>query len=184
MLVVTLPTRDQFEVLKYLKGVWHEIFDIRFFRFFDELVFNCPQVSPWSHFEFLRKFSEIFERKTDSWKKAEVENLVSDSLSRKTRLLHRLDASSTKYQSPFSYKEFSRKNRDCVNLTMEKNYMYVHMYYNTYLLASASVISLLEYLLLSSDRIFSLTEGNQPCSVKTVLIKTIKKRIVNNDTVE
>ncbi len=39
-----------------LKGVWHEIFE---FRFFHESVSHWPRLS-YCHFEFLRKFAEIF----------------------------------------------------------------------------------------------------------------------------
>jgi hypothetical protein len=47
-----------------LKGVWHEIFDFRFFvNQFTGLLCN---ISHWGHFEFLRKFADIFESKGSS----------------------------------------------------------------------------------------------------------------------
>jgi hypothetical protein len=45
---------------KHLKGVWHEIFD---FRFFSWIGFPGPWVYYGDHIEFLWKFAEIFESK-------------------------------------------------------------------------------------------------------------------------
>jgi hypothetical protein len=49
----------------FLKGVWHEIFDLRFFH---ESVSTGPLsiVYHEGHFEFLQKFVEIFESKAST----------------------------------------------------------------------------------------------------------------------
>jgi hypothetical protein len=42
---------------RWLKGVWHEIFDFRFFSWISP---PGPQVFHWGRFEFFRKYAEIF----------------------------------------------------------------------------------------------------------------------------
>ncbi len=48
---------------RILKGVWHEIFD---FRFFNESVSSGPMSIPLGRFEFFRKFAEIFSNECSS----------------------------------------------------------------------------------------------------------------------